>query len=224
MSFTHGEIDAVLANRQNFLTQIGLAYEQTVVMHSDHQDVVAVVDETTPAGPTDSRESLVADALLTQATNLSLFLTTADCIPLSLYDPASKTIGLVHLSRHTFTQDLLEKTIETLTRDLRVRPDNLHIHLGPHITKDSYAFPLPLAETHEKILPYITRWQGRAHIDLVAATRDALDACGVPAGHISVSPTDTYVSQNHFSHRRSQETGEPAGRLATVVCLHATQE
>ena len=218
MSFRFSENSDVIANRSNFLNRIGLSYSSCVVMNSEHKDLISIVDDTTLMGPTTSAESVEADVLITTLPNISLLLTTADCIPLSFYHKASGLIGLAHLSRHTFTNDLIEKILYELENTFSLSPHTLEFVIGPHIAVHSYQFSLPLTNVHPKLEPFISYSTNLASINLTTAVVSTLIKQGVKQNQVQISETDTYTSATHFSHRSSVSKNDPQGRLATVIC------
>jgi len=219
MSLRYGEKSEVLSNRSRFIKNLGLNPERSVLMDSPHQDIVTIIYDSNPTHHFELGDVTRGDSLITQLPNTPLLLTTADCLPVTFYDAVTTTIGLMHLSRHTFCLNLIPKTTAVLRDTLGVSLSNLKVSIGPHIHGASYSFPLPLAETHEKLIPYISYTGANAHIDLKRAAIDSLKNLGVSEAHIWVSATDTFTSDNHFSHVRSVRTGEPEGRLMTAAAL-----
>ena len=61
--------------------------------------------------------------------------------------------------------------------------------------------------------------EGRTHIDLAGFARQELVASGVLGEDIHLSPIDTAVSQDYFSHARVTRTGEKEGRFMTIVSI-----
>lgn len=217
MSLKHGPKDVVLENRNKFICKQGLDPTNTIVMDSNHSDVVTIIDATSPSVQIGYGQSLTGDTFITN-TQHPLLLTTADCLPVGLYDSVSRTIALIHLSRHTFCLNILSKTIQTL-KTRGVDAANIATLIGPHIHSESYRFTLPLQTTHPKISPYILEADGHASIDLTQATIDELVRLGVRESTVIVSEIDTCTSANHFSHVRETKNNEVPGRLATVFAL-----
>lgn len=218
MGFRFGEATVVTNSRKMFIEKSGGVYKNCVPMRSEHTGEIVVVDETTGGREASARShSPLADSLITQLPNTPLLLTTADCIPLTLYAADTHTIALVHMSRHTFVRDLLEHTLARLIDDFASAPANMTAHLGPHIHAVSYSFPAPLPHIDPKLAPYIDENNDRSHIDLAKAVTTILANTGVTT--IEVSPIDTYQNTDYFSHRRSSETNTPEGRLATLAVL-----
>jgi copper oxidase (laccase) domain-containing protein len=132
-------------------------------------------------------------------------LLTADCLPVSFYDPVTQTIALAHFSRETISKMLPQKTVGFLREHFSVDPPNLLIAIGPHIHTDSYSFPLPQSELPPTIAPFTKTTASHIHIDLVSACNHQLIQEGVLIENISVSDVDTTTSPEHFSHYQSKE-------------------
>jgi len=219
MSFRFGGVADVIKSRTNFLSSHNLQYQNCVVMRSEHKDIVKIVDATTPCGPQDINESLEADALITQIRHHPLLLTTADCLPLTLYDASTNTVGLIHLSRHTLARRLIEKTLTTMQTEFGIKSSGLVINIGPHIHATSYCFSPPLDAELPELAPYTSASKEKICIDLRAATVATLLRCGADEDKITTSTADTYANHNYFSHRRSCRHNEVEGRMATSVAL-----
>ena len=220
MGFRFGAIDAVIENRTQFLAKNNLSYIDYIPMQSDHGDIIKIVDRNALTKEVSSQEEAAkADVLITQDKNLALLLTTADCQPVSFYDPETKTKALAHISRHTLAQNLAKKTVNFLCEDLHAHPADLLIHIGPHIKKESYEFPLPLKEVSPHLEPFIEEKDGYAYIDTVEACLWQLTCAGVSKENIDISDVDTATSKNHFSYYVATRDALPDGRLATVLAM-----
>jgi copper oxidase (laccase) domain-containing protein len=220
MGFRFGEADEVVTNRTQFLNKHGLSYEECIVMQSDHKDIIKIVNKETPEKAATSREDgIQADVLVTQEKDLVLMLTTADCQPVSFYDPKTKTIALAHISRHTLGLNLAQKTVGFLCENLGVYSEDLLIKIGPHIKKESYRFELPLQNVSPFIEPFIEEMDGFAHIDTTTACVWQLTKAGVTNENIAISDVNTATSPDHFSYYVATRDNIPDGRLATILAM-----
>jgi copper oxidase (laccase) domain-containing protein len=200
MDFRFGGRNEVLENRTTFLQRFGIAYQEHIAMRCDHGDIITLVDDRNEAvGATSQEGQIHSEVLVTQKKHLALMLFTADCQPVSFYDPVTQTIALAHISRKTLTAKLPQKTVYFLQQKLNVDPANLLVNIGPSIQKGSYAFPLPLSEAHPLLIPFTEEKDGRAHIDLVGANLEHLVASGITKENITVSTDDT-ASPEYFSY------------------------
>lgn len=216
MHFSYGEREAVVHNREAFLLRQGLTLGSCVVMQVEHGETITVVDSA------HKNTEVFAEALITQEKSLALLLPTADCLPISLYDPKKKVVALAHLGWRPTSHRLVEKVIERLVNEFGSRPQNLLVHVGPSIHKESYVFK----ELEQKKLPlwapYLHELQnGETQVDVVGYNVEQMLGKGVQEENITVEPIDTATTLEYFSHYRSVRTNEPEGRFATVLMMRS---
>lgn len=220
MDFRFGGRNEVLENRTKFLERFGIAYQEHIAMRCDHGDIISLVDDRNEAmGATSQEEQIRSEVLVTQKKHVALMLFTADCQPVSFYDPVTQTIALAHISRKTLTAKLPQKTVHFLKQKLAVDPANVLVIIGPSIQKESYAFPLPLAEEHPLLVPHTEEKDGFAHIDLIGANLDQLIASGINKENITVSADDT-ASPEYFSYfMMKKNNASQEARMATILLM-----
>jgi copper oxidase (laccase) domain-containing protein len=217
MSFKNAESETVVKNRQSFFGHIGITAPVYVPILCDHGETIRSVTHTDGV-EVGVAGGVAAEAVVTLEKNLPLFLLTADCQPMCFFDPVTETIALAHVSRVTLGKELPQKVVGFMSETFGVKPEDLLVYIGPHIRKESYAFPLPLPAVDPLLAPHIYEANRMAHIDLLGASIEALTTSGVASENISVSEIDTATSDNHFSYyRMKKENGETSARIATVL-------
>lgn len=140
----------------------------------------------------------IADGLVTQLSNIGLFLPIADCIGAVLYHPPTRTLMLSHLGRHNLEQQGGTKSVEYLVRFGAV-PSELLIYLSPAAGKKHY--PLYTFDNHS----------------LHDVVTEQLLAAGVPRSNITIDARDTVTDPDFFSHSAALRGDKPPGRHA-IVC------
>jgi hypothetical protein len=220
MDFRFSEQEEAIDNRTRLLSKHGILYEDHIAMRCDHGDIISLVTSYHPeVGAHTQDEQIHSEVLTTQEKGLALMLFTADCQPTSFYDPITQTIALAHISRQTLCNKLSEKTVRFLQDSFCVDPANLLITIGPSIQKQSYAFPLPLQETHPQLAGFIEERDGMAHIDLVGAHLFQLRALGIKDENIQVSKEDT-ASPKYFSYYLMKKDGlQKEARMASILMM-----
>ena len=176
------------------------------------KDSIVEVDDLTPEQVFESG----VDGLITKDVHSLLVLRAADCIPVVFYVPGQKILGLAHIGTSGAALHLPRKMVGAMGT-----PADLHIYVGPHISRKSYRFE---PDKFEKKLDqswdkYIGHEADGVHIDLLNYVLDELKAAGVKTDNIQLSPVDTGADPGYFSHRRHKLTGEPDGRNCFAVCL-----
>lgn len=218
MSFKWGEEAEVLENRERFLGKYGLHPEDCIVMEVEHGENVVCLDSS--HRPKHWKDSLKAEAFMTQEKNLVLFLMTADCLPIALYDPTNEVVALAHLGWIPTDKRLLPKVITKMCAHFKSKPGDLLAYIGPGVHKESYLFQPPLKKSTPEWQPFLsTLPSGEISVDLVGYNISQLKESGLQKTNIHAEPTDTAISSQYFSHYRAVRTGEKEGRFATIAWL-----
>ncbi|MGL4676145.1 MAG: polyphenol oxidase family protein [Brevinema sp.] len=90
--------------------------------------------------------SCSADALITNQVDQLIAVTTADCIPVFIYDPMTVSIGIVHSGRKGLKQQITLNTIKKMINNFGVDPSKLIIQIGPHICASCYEVGIEILE------------------------------------------------------------------------------
>lgn len=147
-----------------------------------------------------------ADGHVTREPGVLLTVSVADCVPVSIVDPARRVIALLHAGWRGVAADILEAGLRALLATTEGEPGDLSLHLGPAICGACYEVG---PEVHHALgLPAPA---GPAPVDLrhVLAVR-AIDA-GLDAERITVSEHCTRCGDSpFFSHRGGERERQMA--------------
>ena len=181
-----------------------------------HSADVVVADE-----PRGARESLgKADALVTDRTDVTLFLRFADCVPILLHDPRRPAVGIVHAGWKGTLAKIAAATVRVMTERYGSRPEDICAGIGPSIGPCHYEVgPEVVAGARaafgEAADGLLARTNGSYHLDLWAANAHALREAGVE--HVEQSELCTACrADEFFSHRA--EKGK-TGRFGAMIGL-----
>ena len=199
MDFRFGSCQEVSDNRYNFFDKNIIDHHQTVCMNViNHQDEFLKISEKDfSRGVFDLESAPKVDALISNLPNSYLMLLTADCLPIAIFNPQEKVIALIHASSQNTPLKISQKIINVLAEDFSSKPNGLLVYFGPSIKKESY------------------------FTDLTAENLNQLFQFGIKRKNVFISEIDTYQSHYYFSHRRSDNKGEPQGRFATILGFSA---
>lgn len=159
------------------------------------------------------------DSLLTQLNDITLFLTTGDCIPLVFHDSANGAFGLVHVGWRNSIQNIHILALLKLSKYFGSQPKNVEVVLGPAIHSCCYQWKTPpphlnFSEWKEHIQENNNTW----FVDFVGYVEKSLILNGIRKKNIQILEECTFHNSNKwFSHHRSQHFKKPNGRLATLV-------
>jgi len=143
-----------------------------------------------------------------------LFLPVADCIPIILYDPVARVLGLVHGSRESTVRKIAAKTVRLMAQHFGARPLRMVAGLGPGIRTYDLEWFEPPADDKKEWQQFLTIVEGgrRVRVDLFGFNVHLLKTVGIPENQIEASPVDTFVDDRFFSHRAGRK-----GRFACAV-------
>lgn len=209
---------AVLANRERFAETLDMRYSDMVNQWISYGDdkTYAHIAEVGLSDTKQNKEGIEADALMTDAANVGLFLPVADCIPTVIYDPALKRLALLHLGRHSTIAKLMEKTITTL-KSRGSNPADLIVWFGPSVQKESYRLAYFTPQQDPEWASYIDHKEDGIYIDMQGYNRSQALKNGVKAENIFSSTVNTATSDHYFSHSH----GDTTGRFAVVAVRKA---
>lgn len=225
MSFTHGDNQRseILQNRKIFFEKLNIPLDFTVAMELEHKaNIVKVTTDDRQKGIYSLDDAIAADALITNEPQLYLFVLTADCIPLALYDPKNQAIALIHISWKTAHQDIIDLTVKKMSENFGTNPKNLIAQFGPSLGPCCYK---GLGEISQKGDP---RWQSFISkspdktftVDLWGFTEHELKKIGLDPKNIDNPNICSYHSGNYFSYKKFQrENLKNDPRFATILGL-----
>jgi len=204
-SVTDDEL-SVEKNRKTFFCKLGLENTKICFQKQIHSSIVTRANQ--------DYQLVESDALYTDKENISLVISSADCVPLFLYDPVKKIIAGIHSGWRGTVQRILEKTIKTLAVN-GTEPCNLIAFIAPCISAKNYEIGEEVANQFDS--KYIRNSKNKLMLDLKSANYDMLVSAGVLDKNIEVSGLCSYEETNLLhSYRRE---GKISGRAVGVICI-----
>lgn len=188
-----------------------------VIPHQVHDSVVQVIDEET-LGHQELIEGV--DALITRLPGVCIGVSTADCIPIIIYDPINHCAAAVHAGWRGTVKRIAEKTARQMYSFYRSDYGEMQVMIGPGISlknfevgQEVYDEFLQAGFPMERIAAKYAKW----HIDLPLCNRLQLEQLGVRPENIRETGICTYDhTDDFFSARR---LGIASGRIYTGVIL-----
>jgi YfiH family protein len=177
----------------------------------------ATVHRAAPAGAW--LECSSCDALWSSEMHSALGIKVADCLPVTMIDPAHSVIANVHSGWRGVVQRITSETIFAIERETAFDPRASVAYLGPSIRVCCFEVGEEvvdqLALRHGDGTRYVDRTKSRPHVDLVAMTADVLRSAGFADDAIHDSGLCTRCEGSMFhSYRRDAKSG---GRNLALV-------
>jgi hypothetical protein len=130
---------------------------------------------------------------------LLLTVGVADCVPVSLVDPETRSVALVHAGWRGTAGGIVERAMDVLHEEHGARVEDLWLHCGPAICGECYEVG---PEVHAGVRPGCAPPDAPTPIDLRAAIAERAVGRGVPWERITVSAHCTRCGPgSFFSHR-----------------------
>lgn len=137
------------------------------------------------------------DGHVTRAPGVLVTVAVADCVPVTLVDPSTRTVAVLHAGWRGVVGGIAEAGLDALGQRLDVPPGRLEGHLGPAICGSCY-----------EVGPEVHRALGEAvpdapePVDLRRVLSERLEAAGVDPARITISTLCTRCGGAPlFSHR-----------------------
>ena len=206
--------EAIRRNREALCRLLSITDDRLLMPHQVHKAEIAVITE--PIG----MDLEGYDALMTNVEEVCIGVSTADCIPVLLYDPRQRAVCAVHAGWRGTVMRIVEQSVARMTEVYGTNPQDLIAQIGPGIHLESFEVGdevYQAFETEGFPMTLISKKYEKWHIDLPECNRLQLISVGVPETQISVSPVCTYMqSDTYFSARR---LGIESGRIFTGIIL-----
>ncbi|MGM9999362.1 MAG: peptidoglycan editing factor PgeF [Candidatus Bruticola sp.] len=216
---TEDNPEDVEENRRRFYYASGVPLAAVLAMV--HGIEVVKVD-----GPVNSLT--LGDACITDKIGQPMMITTADCVPVILYDPVNKAVGVAHAGWRGTVERIASVTVESMTRQFGSRPEDIQAGIGPSIGPCCFEVGQDVAQQFANSFagsPYgedinlFGRKNGDigCRVDLWLANLAALHEAGVKAENICLSNVCSVCQDSLcFSYRRDKRV---TGRMASAVVL-----
>ena len=218
--------EAIRKNRTLLCKVLGVSDEHLLMPHQVHLAKTAVVDDDFLQLTADEQQARLEgfDALMTAVPEVCIGVSTADCVPVLLYDRRQRAAAAIHAGWRGTVQRIVEKTLAQMMAVYGSQATDITAQIGPCIHLESFEVGdevYQAFETEGFPMPPISRKYEKWHIDLPACNRQQLLAGGVPASNIHISPVCTFQqSESYFSARR---LGINSGRIYTGIVLRAAE-
>lgn len=186
-----------------------------VIPRQTHTTNVRVITDV----PT-SEELQDVDAVVTHLKDFCLCVSTADCVPVLLYDKENQVIAAIHAGWRGTVGRIVEKTIEVMRIQYGTEGEDLVACIGPSISLESFEVGDEVYAAFEEAgfdMARIARRYEKWHLDLWEANRMQLLANGVLPEHVEVAGICTF--QRHEDFFSARRLGIKSGRILSGIML-----
>lgn len=234
-------LEDVSANRHALAEALGVEEDRIVMPHQTHNTEIRMIAQDFFSLPGNIRKMVLegVDAVMTKEAGVCIGVSTADCMPILLYDPDNRAACAVHAGWRGTVAGIILKAIMAMRTTYGTRPAALKAVIGPGISLEAFEVGDEVYAEFEnakfnmasvsKRMPRIDLNTGtplrtsdglpelRWHIDLAECNRQLMLSCGMKEDAIQNCGICTYNNtENYFSARR---LGTQSGRIFTGIML-----
>ena len=202
----------IAENRRSLATLLGIDDSHIVMPHQVHGTEVRRIDA--------PQQEIIegVDAVMTDVPQLCIGVSTADCIPIIIYDEAHHAACAVHAGWRGTVQRIVRVAVEAMCKAYGSLPSQMKAVVGPGISLESFEVGDEVYQQFADAgfdMSAISRRYAKWHIDLPMCNRLQLEDAGIT--DIYMSNICTYQqASDYFSARR---LGINSGRIFTAVMM-----
>lgn len=225
------------ANRLLLANELGIDANHIIMPHQTHGVESRIIGEEFANLPDDVKKMLLegVDAVMTNIPGMCIGVSTADCIPVLLYDEEHHAAAAIHAGWRGTQARIVHKTVQEMRMAYQTDPTKLKAVIGPGISLDNFevgdevyaafeqaAFDMStIAEKRIKRNPNADdpakAFERKWHINLPLANIQMLTHNGVDEANIINTGICTFDNaDNYFSARR---LGIESGRIYTGIII-----
>jgi uncharacterized protein, YfiH family len=214
-------------NRKILARMLYMDMDRFIIPHQTHGTRVLVVD-TSFLGL--DRASAIetmygVDATITREKEIFLCVTTADCVPVILFDKNKEVIAAIHAGWRGTVGRIVESTIAEMEKQYGSSPMDLIAAIGPAINLAHYEVGEEVVnrfldngfELSDEAVSFRKNPASKPHLDLKEINRRELVRLGVPENNIEKSELCTFENEDLFFSARRQTVH--SGRMLTGIMM-----
>lgn len=220
--FCGDEPESIAKNRRLLCKKLAVAEDCLIMPHQVHTTAVTQIGKTFFLLSEEIRKQVLEgiDALITNIKHICIGVSTADCIPIIIYDPEHHAAGVVHSGWRGTVANITGGVVTSMQMAYHSKPELLKAVIGPGISLKNFEVGDEVYEAFTDAgypMQQISQKQGKWHIDLTKCCRLQLEATGIKPENIEESGICTYDDvEDFFSARR---LGTASGRILTGIIL-----
>ena len=225
------------ANRLLLANELGIDTNHIIMPHQTHGVESRIIGEEFATLPDGVKKMLLegVDAVMTNIPGICIGVSTADCIPVLLYDEEHHAAAAIHAGWRGTQARIVHKAVQEMRMAYQTDPTKLKAVIGPGISLDNFevgdevyaafeqaAFDMStIAEERIKRNPNAEdpakAFERKWHINLPLANLQMLTHNGVDETNIINTGICTFDNaDNYFSARR---LGIESGRIYTGIII-----
>ena len=215
----------VLQNQKILHKALPQEPKQLIIPRQVHGTEIQLIDEAfLSLSQNQQQEELNGvDALITAEPGCCICVSTADCVPILIYDHKNQVVAVVHSGWRGTVDSITTKTLEMMKERFGTSGEDVSAVIGPSISLESFEVGEEVYLTFKEKgfdMSRISLWKEETqkyHIDLWEAVGEQLHAFGVLEKNIECARICTFVRHEEFFSAR--RLGIKSGRMLSGIVI-----
>jgi YfiH family protein len=212
------ERERVIVNRKRSFAALGRRLDTMFDVWQVHSADVVFAEEPRPS----DHDYQKADIIFTDKPSVTLYMRFADCVPVLLYDPKRKVVGIAHAGWLGTVRNVAGAAVQAMAQHYGSNPADMLAAIGPSIGMDHYEVGPDVIAQFRKAFngtaaQLIEPHGEKARLDLWTANRLQLEQAGVRQMEVAGICTACHL-EDWYSHRAEKGS---TGRFGALIALQA---
>lgn len=217
--------EAVEENRKRLCRILEIDPQHLLLPHQTHGTGIARIDQTFERMTPTERNGYLdgKDALICSLKKYGIGVTTADCVPVLIFDPVRQVVAAIHAGWRGTVARIVRRCVTEMERAFDCRPTDLLAGIGPSIGPTRFEVGNEVTEAFRTAgfpmeqIAAIGPGHEKYRLDLWEANRLELIEAGIPERQIETSGICTRTHHDRFFSAR--KLGVASGRFVSVIGL-----
>lgn len=213
--------NCVNKNQESFANITGISVENLYIPYQTHKDQIQIIDEAFMQKTDLEKATLLngVDAIVTNQKNICIGVTTADCVPVLVYDPVQNIFAAIHAGWKGTVLEIVKKTVAKMVEEFACDPKDILAGIAPCISQEKFEVGEEVVDAFVQAgfpiqrIGYRNPETEKMHIDLQQANLWLLTEGGIPCQNIEIANLCTYSNPDKFFSARRQTIH--SGRMLT---------
>lgn len=209
-------------DRRAICDVLGIDDAHLVYPHQTHGTVIRQIGHEFIMLAPETKKMILegVDAVVTDIPGVCVAVSTADCIPVLIYDPVNHAAAAVHAGWRGTVRHIARKTVEQMTVAYGTESKNLKCIIGPGISVDNFEVGKEVYDEFANAgfpMEHIAVLKDKYHLNLWEANRIELESLGVQSDNIYIKGVCTYDHNDEYFSARHD--GADTGRMLNGILL-----
>jgi YfiH family protein len=210
-------------NKQILCSEFGIEPDRLIIPFQTHGTEIREIDQTFFQLSEEEKANLLnsVDALITRTRNVCIGVTTADCVPLTFFDPVQQVIAVAHAGWRGTCARISEKTVQAMIEKYNSSASDILVAIGPSISVNVYEVGKELIESFEtagfETEQIFENRNNSIFLDLWKANQLSLEKAGILPQNIEIARICTFTEHERFFSAR--RLGIKSGRMLSGIML-----